>query len=170
MGREGTVMLLGLIGVTLLTGTVRAQEDAPVSQGLKIRGFYLGMPKSAVHQLYEKMQNDAVAQFISMESSEFRDLITLDREFGSMGNKIEVQYAESGEATYFKFQYKTVAVLWDYGEIEASEFVSKFCEQYGIPDMEFEDMGIVKIWNHADQDAGYELSIDDSRNITLQLP
>ena len=111
MRRGATVMLLALVGVIMLAGIVGAQEDASASQGLKIRGFYLGMPKSEVRQLYEQMKADEVAQFITIESSEFRDLITLDREFSSMGNKVEVQYAESGEVTYFKFQYKTVGIL-----------------------------------------------------------
>ncbi len=170
MRRGATVVLLGLVGVTLLAGTVRAQEDAPASQGLKIRGFSLGMPKSEVHQLYEKMKAGEVAPYMSIESTEFRDLIMLDREFSSMGNKIEVQYTESGEVTYFKFQYKTVGILLDYGVSEPSEFVSAFRERYGIPDMAFENMGFVNAWNHTDPDAGYTLSIDDAMNITLQRP
>ena len=45
-----------------------------------------------------------------------------------------------------------------------------FREQYGIPEMEFKNMGFVNAWNHTDQDAGYKLSIDDAMNITLQRP
>lgn len=170
MRSTGTGALLGIIGVTLLAGAVAAQDDSPASQGLKIKGFYLGMPKSEVHELYEKMKSNELAQYISIETSEFRDLITVDREFGSMGNKIEVQYGENGEATYFKFQYKTVAVLFDYGETEASDFVTRFREQYGIPEMQLENMGFVSGWTHTDAAAGYELSIDDYMNVTLQRP
>ena len=170
MRRKGTVVLLALVGVTLLAGTVRAQKDTPVSEGLTIKGFYLGMPKREVRQLYETMKASEVAPYISIESTEFRDLITLDREFSSMGNKIEVQYGESGEATYFKFQYKTVGILLDYGVTEPSEFVSAFRAQYGIPEMAFENMGFVNAWNHTDAEAGYKLSIDDGMNITLQRP
>ena len=170
MRRGGIGVLLGLVGVALLAGTLEAQQDAPASEGLTIKGFSLGMLKSEVRQLYEQMKVAEIAQFITIESSEFRDLITLDREFSSMGNKLEVQYTESGEATYFKFQYKTVGILLDYGVSEASDFVSKFREQYGIPEMAFENMGFVNAWNHTDPEAGYKLSIDDSMNITLQRP
>ena len=170
MRRAGTVVLLGLVGVILLAGTVKAQEDAPASEGLTIRGFYLGMSKSDVHQLYEQMKAAEVAPYTLIERAEFRDLTMLDSEFGGMGNKIEVQYAESGEATYFKFQYKTVGILLDYGVSEPSEFVIRFREQYGIPEMAFENMGFVSAWNHSDPAAGYKLSIDDAMNITLQRP
>ncbi|MDH3457531.1 MAG: hypothetical protein OER90_11900 [Gemmatimonadota bacterium] len=166
MRRKGTVVLLALVGVALLAGTLEAQKDAPVSEGLTIKGFYLGMPKSEMRQLYETMKASEVAPFMSIESAEFRDLIMLDREFGGMGNKIEVQYAESGEVTYFKFQYTTVGILLDYGVTEPSEFVSAFRAQYGIPEMEFKRMR----WNLTDPDAGYRLSIDDAMNITLQRP
>lgn len=170
MLRQSSIALLGLVAATMLGGSVRAQEDSPVSQGLKIKGFYLGMPKSEVRQLYESMKANEVAQYISIETSDYRDLIMVDSEFGSMGNKIEVQYAESGAANYFKFQYRTVAVLLGYGVTEPDDFVTAFREQYSIPEMEFEDMGMVKIWSHTDPDAGYKLSIDDYMNVTLQLP
>jgi hypothetical protein len=170
MPRQTSTALLGLIAASMLTGSAWAQEDSPVSQGLKIKGFYLGMSKSEVNQLYESMKTNEVAQYISIEPSEYRDLIMVSREFGSMGNKIEVQYNESGEATYFKFQYTTVAVLLDYGVTEPSEFVSKFCEQYGIPELEPEDMGFVTAWNHTDPESGFKLSIDNDMNVTLQIP
>jgi hypothetical protein len=170
MLRHLSIALLGIVVAPILVGSARAQQDSPASQGLKIKGFYLGMPKSEVHQLYEAMKANEIAQYTSIETSEYRDVITVDREFSSMGNKIEIQYTESGAANYFKFQYKTVAVLLDYGVAEPSDFVAAFREQYGIPEMEFEDMGMVKTWSHTDPDAGYKLSIDDYMNVTLQIP
>ena len=170
MLRQSSIVLLGLVAAVVLGGNARAQEDSPVSRGLKIKGFYLGMSQSEVRQLYESLKANEVAQYISIETSEYRDLITVDREFSSMGNKIEVQYTESGAANYFKFQYKTVAVLLDYGVTEPGDFVAAFREQYGIPEMKFEDMGMVKTWSHTDPEAGYKLSIDDYMNVTLQIP
>jgi hypothetical protein len=170
MSRQTSIALLGLIAAGMLGGSAGAQEDSPASQGLKIKGFYLGMPQSEVHQLYESMKANEVAPYTSIETSEYRDLIMVDREFGGMGNKIEVQYSEDGAANYFKFQYRTVAVLLDYGVTEPGDFVAAFREQYGIPEMKFEDMGMVKAWSHTDPDAGYKLSIDDYMNVTLQIP
>lgn len=170
MLRHLSIALLGIVVAPILVGSARAQQDSPASQGLKIKGFYLGMPKSEVHQLYESMKADEIAQYISIETSEYRDVIMIDREFSSMGNKVEVQYTESGSANYFKFQYKTVAVLLDYGVTEPADFVAALSEQYGIPEMKFEDMGMVKIWSHTDPGAGYKLSIDDYMNVTLQAP
>jgi len=170
MLRHLSIALLGIVVAPMLVGSARAQQDSPASQGLKIKGFYLGMPKSEVHQLYESMKAHEIAEYISIEASEYRDVIMVDREFSSMGNKIEIQYTESGAANYFKFQYKTVGVLLDYGVTETADFITAFREQYGIPEMKFEDMGMVKIWSHTDPDAGYELSIDDYMNLTLQVP
>ena len=170
MLQQSSIALLGLVVATMLGGNAKAQEDSPASQGLKIKGFYLGMPQNEVRQLYETMKAGQVAQYSSIETSDYRDLITVDSEFSSMGNKIEVQYTESRDAHYFKFQYRTVAALLDYGVTDAGEFVAAFCEQYGIPEMKFEDMGMVKIWSHADPEGGYKLSIDDNMNVTLQIP
>jgi hypothetical protein len=170
MLRHLSIALLGVVVAPMLVGSARAQQDSPASQGLKIKGFYLGMPNSEVHQLYESMKANEIAEYISIETSEYRDVIMVDREFSSMGNKIEVQYTESGAANYFKFQYKTVGVLLDYGVTEPADFVAAFREQYGIPEMKFEDMGMVKIWSHTDPDVGYKLSIDDYMNVTLQVP
>jgi len=162
--------LLGLIAVCLPGGSALAQEDSPASEGLKVKGFYLGMPQSEVRQLYESMKAEGVAEYVSMEPSQYRDLILVDNEFSSMGNKIEVQYSEDEKATYFKFQYKTAAILLDFGVAEPSEFVERFRAQYGIPDMAYENMGFVSAWNYTDVDAGYNLSIDDYMNVTLQVP
>lgn len=170
MSQRLAIALCGLIAISMLGGSVWAQGDSPASQGLKIKGFYLGMPKSEVRELYESMKASEVAAYTSIETSEYRDLIMVDSEFGSMGNKIEIQYDNSGAANYFKFQYKTVAILLDYGVTEPSDFVTAFREQYGIPEMKYEDMGMVQTWSYTDADTGYELSIDDQMNVTLKLP
>lgn len=143
-------------------------SDTGETDPLKLKGFYLGMTKSEVQTLYQTMKSSEVAKYISIESSEFRDLIQLDNEFSSMGNKIELNYDESGKVTYIKFQYKTVAILFDAGALSAKEFVEKFSEDYGIPDMEFRDMGMVKIWSYSDETRKFSLSIDDNNNITLK--
>lgn len=135
---------------------------------LKLKGFYLGMDKTEVHSVYQKMKSDQMAQYISIESSEFRDLIQVDNEFSSMGNKIEVGYDENGKVTSIKFQYKTVDILFDAGSLSAEEFVSKFSEEYEIPEMKFEDMGMVKTWSCSDETRKFSLSIDDYKNITLK--
>jgi hypothetical protein len=143
-------------------------SDSGETEPLKLKGFYLGMTKSEVQALYQTMKSDEVAKYISIESSDFRDLIQLDNEFSSMGNKIELNYDEAGKVTYIKFQYKTVAILFDAGALSAKELVEKFSADYGIPDMEFEDMGMVKIWSYSDDTRKFSLSIDDSNNITLK--
>ncbi len=135
---------------------------------LNLKGFYLGMGKNEVNQLYQKLKSDQVAQYISIEPSEYRDLIQLDNEFSSMGNKIELNYDESGKVVYIKFQYKTVAILFDAGAMSAEEFVQKFTEEYNIPEMEFKAMGLVKTWSCTDETRKFSLSIDDNKNITLK--
>jgi uncharacterized protein YuzE len=126
------------------------------------------MEKTEVHKLYQKMKSDAVAQYISIEKSEFRDLIQVDNEFSSMGNKIEIGYDESGEVNYLKFQYKTVAILFKASALDAEGFVNRFQEEYSIPEMEFKDMGMVKTWSYSDKARKFSLSIDDYKNITLK--
>ena len=168
MRQQAGAIFLGLLGTFLAPTALQAQEDATAGAVLNVAGFYLGMERSEVGLLYEKLKSDGVAEFVAIESSEFRDLITVDQEFGSMGNKIELQYAESGEVTYIKFQYKTVAILLDHGGLEPSEFVQAFCEDHGIPAMDYQDMGFVKTWSYENADSGYKVSIDDSKNITLQ--
>ena len=139
------------------------------SNPLNLKGFCLGMEKSEVNQLYQKLKSDQVAQYISIEPSEYRDLIQLDNEFSSMGNKIELNFDESGTVVYIKFQYKTAAILFDAGAMSAEEFVQKFSEEYNIPEMVFEDMGIVKTWSYSDETRKFSLSIDDNKNITLKV-
>jgi len=135
---------------------------------LKLKGFYLGMDKTEVHSVYQKMKSDEMAQYISIESSEFRDLIQVDNEFSSMGNKIEIVYDESGKVTSIKFQNKTVDILFDASALSAEEFVNKFSEEYEIPEMKFNDMGMVKTWTYSDEARKFSLSIDDYKNITLK--
>jgi len=145
-----------------------ALSNTGESEPLKMKGFYLGMEKTEVHKLYQKLKTDQVAQYISMESSEYRDLIQVDNEFSSMGNKIEIGYDEKGKVNYLKFQHKTVAILFDANTLSAEEFVKKFSEEYNIPEMEFQDMGIVKTWSYSDETRKFSLSIDDYKNITLK--
>jgi len=155
-----------LIVCVLFSSNVFSESDDPGP--LKLKGFFLGMGKSEVNKVFQKLKSDEVAKYISIESSEFRDLIQLDDEFSSMGNKIELNYDESGKVTHIKFQYKTAAILFKAGEISAEEFVDKFSEEYEIPEMEFKDMGIVKTWSYSDEIRKFSLSIDDNMNITLK--
>jgi hypothetical protein len=138
------------------------------SEPLKIKGFHLGMDKTEVENLCQKLKSEQVAQYISIESSEYRDLIQVDNEFSSMGNKIEVGYDEGGKANYLKFQYKTVNILFEAGALNAEDFVNKFREEYSIPEMEFQDMGIVKTWSYSDEVRKFSVSIDDNKNITMK--
>jgi len=126
------------------------------------------MEKTEVKNLYQKLKSDQVAQYISIESSEYRDLIQVDNEFSSMGNKIEVGYDEKGKVNYLKFQYKTVDILFEASALNAEDFVNKFREEYSIPKMEFQDMGMVKTWSYSDETRKFSLSIDDYKNITLK--
>lgn len=134
----------------------------------KLKGFFLGMDKNDVQKVFQKLKSEEVAKYISMESSDFRDLIQLDNEFSSMGNKIELNYDESGKVTYIKFQYKASAILFNAGEMSAEEFVDKFSEEFGIPEMEFKDMGMVKTWSYSDEVRKFSLTVDDYMNITLK--
>jgi len=145
-----------------------AFSNSSDSEPLKIKGFYLGMEKTEVHKLYQKLKSDQVAEYISIESSEFRDLIQVDNEFSSMGNKIEIGYDESQKVTDIKFQYKTVDILFDASALDAEDFVNRFREEYNIPEMEFQDMGMVKTWSYSDETRKFSLSIDDYKNITLK--
>jgi hypothetical protein len=103
-----------------------------------------------------------------MENSEFRDLIQMDKEFSSMGNKIEIGYDGSGKVTDIKFQYKTVDILFEASSLEAKDFVTRFQEDLSIPEMTFQDMGMVKTWSYIDEARKFSLSIDDYKNITLK--
>ena len=157
--------IFGLAFVLCAFGAFSSSHDPGP---LKLRGFYLGMEKTEVQNLYQKFKSDQVAQYLSIENSEFRDLIQVDNEFGGMGNKIEIGYDESGKVNYLKFQYKTVDILFDASKLEAEEFVNMFREKHHIPEMKFEDLGMVKIWKYSDKTNKYSISIDDYKNITLK--
>ncbi len=140
--------------------------DPPES--LRLGGFFLGMAKADVDKVYQDLKNRAVAQYISIERAEFRDLIQVDNEFSSMGNKIELNYDENGCVVYIKFQYKTVDILFQAGALSAEGLVEKFSADHNIAEMKFEDMGMVKAWTHSNEELGYSLSIDDYKNVTLK--
>ena len=84
------------------------------------------------------------------------------------GNKIELNYDEDGKVSYIKFQYKTVAILFEASAMSAEEFVEKFSAEYKIPEMAFKDMGVVKICSCTDEMRKFSLSIDDNKNITMK--
>lgn len=156
-------MLVGCISIVLLVFSISYTPEL-----LNLKGFYLGMEKSEVRELYQKHKSEQTAKYISIESYEFRDLIQMDNEFSSMGNKIEINYENSGKVTYVKFQYKTSAILFKYDTDDPEEFVQKFTAEFGIPKMKFEDMGMVKTWTYKNVDSKYSVSIDDYLNITLK--
>lgn len=148
---------------------VSVSSSLPSStEPLKLKGFYLGMEKTEVQMLFQKLKSEQVAQYVSIESSEFRDLIQVDNEFSSMGNKIEVGYDETGKVNYLKFQYKTVDILFEASSLNEKDFVIKFQEKYGLPEMTFEDMGMVQIWKYSDEEQKFSISIDNYKNITLK--
>jgi uncharacterized protein YuzE len=157
-----------LAGLASLIFAVSAFSYSQETEHLNLKGFYLGMEKTEVQRLYQKLKSDAVAQYISMESSEYRDLIQVDNEFSSMGNKIEIGYDESGKVDYIKFQYKTVDILFEASSLSAEDFVVRFQEEHNIPEMTFQDMGMVKTWTYTDGGGKFSLSIDDYKNITLK--
>lgn len=135
-----------------------------------IKGFYLGMNREEVKTMYDNFNQKQIAKYISFEKENYRDLIKLANEFSSMGNKIEIAYADSLVATSITFQYTTVAVLFEYGNLDETEFVEAFKKDYNIPEMKFKDMGMVKIWSYVNTEAGYQVTIDDSKNLRLQVP
>ncbi len=157
-----------IVGLACFLFVFSAFSDSDDPEHLNLRGFYLGMEKMEVHQLYQKLKTDAVAQYISIESSEYRELIQVDNEFSSMGNKIEIGYDESGKVNFIKFQYKTVDIFFKASALSAEDFVIRFREEYNIPEMEFQDMGMVKTWSYSDETRKFSISIDDYKNITLK--
>jgi len=133
-----------------------------------VQGFHLGMDRSAVKQVYDGFVSSQVAANISMESENYRDLIMLDNEFSSMGNKVELAYDENEIVTGITFQYKTVDILFEAGAEEAQAFVDRFCAEYGLPGMEMEDQGFVTLWTFTDEAGGYKVSVDSMKNLRLQ--
>lgn len=134
----------------------------------KIKGFYLDMSRIEVKEIYDNLKKNEVAQYISFEKENFRDLIKLDNEFSSMGNKIEIAYEEDEKLKELTFQYKTVNILFKAEKLSAAEFVQQFKDEFGIAEMEYKDMGFVKKWSYTDKKRNIKISIDDSKNLRLQ--
>jgi len=150
--------------VLIMTLCIQASD----SLNFNIKGFYLGMERKEVKEIYDNFKKNEVAKYISIESEKYRDLIQLDNEFSSMGNKIEIAYSEDGKTEGITFQYKTVDILFDAEKLSAEEFVKKFQKEYQIEEMKFEDMGIVKSWIYTDDKLNLKISIDGSKNLRLQ--
>ena len=155
-----TLIIFFCISLTL------AQFTKP--EKFKIKDFYLGMERSEVKVQYELFQKKKVAKYISIEKENYRDLIMLDNEFSSMGNKLEIAYDESLKCNGITFQYKTVDILFDAAKMEAKDFVEKFKKDYKIPKMEYKNMGFVNSWIYTDEKQGIKISIDDYKNLRLQ--
>ena len=151
-----------MILILFLSSMFYAQE---VSKPVSIKGFYLGMAKPDVESIFEDMKKKNVAERISIERENYRDLITLDNEFGSMGNKIEINYDDNGLAKSFLFQYTTVDILFTAADKTVEEFVDEFRKEYSILEMEFEDSGFVKLWKYIS--IGYQITIDNNKNLRL---
>ena len=142
--------------------------DSAENEALEIKGFYLGMEKSAVQKNYQQFMNDKVAKNISIENGEYRDLIKLDNEFSSMGNKIEIEYDDTGKAKSITFQYTTVDILFEASDMEAEILVKEIEKKYKLPEMVFEDLGMIKIWKYVNEELKYKISVDDYKNVRLQ--
>ncbi|MBA7537417.1 hypothetical protein ES705_29684 [subsurface metagenome] len=159
--KKNTIIFLSAIFCFL-----KLSAEEPKSPGLK--GFYVGITKEEVKILYEKFKTNAVAQYIDIETEAYRDQIKLDNEFSSMGNKIDIMYDEEGKATSITFQYKTVDILFNAAQMSAEELVKKLQEKLQIPEMKFQDMGMVKSWSHTYEEVKVKLSVDNNKNIRLQ--
>jgi len=133
-----------------------------------VKGFYVGMERSEVKKIYEQFKKDKIASHLNFEKENYRDLIMVDNEFSSMSNKIEVAYDENYKATGITFQYKTVPILFESGKLGAEEFVKKFVEEYKLPEMKYEDMGMFKMWSVILDTLKIKVSIDDYKNIRIQ--
>lgn len=142
--------------------------QSTIQKKFKVKEFYLGMDRSEVQTQYELFLKNKIAQYISIEKEKYRDIIKLDNELSSMGNKLEIGYNEKGKCNSITFQYKTVNILFNASKLDAKEFVQKFQKEYKIPKMEFKDMGFVKSWIYNDKKRGIKLTIDDSKNLRLQ--
>ncbi len=143
--------------------------DAFETEPLKIKGFYIGMSKSQVQEVYKKLQADKIAAYISIESENYRDLIKIDNEFSSMGDKVEIFYDESMKVSGITFQYKTVNILFNSTDQSAEEFVETLVKKFELPEMEMEDMGITKIWKCQLEKQGLKISVDGSKNLRIQM-
>lgn len=135
---------------------------------INIKGFYLSMSRDSVKNIYNKFQNDKIAKYISLEKENYRDIIKLDNEFSSMGNKIEIAYNDSMKAENITFQYKVAGILFQAENKTAQEFVKQIRKEYRLPEMKFIDQGFVKLWTYTNKKAGYKISIDNKKNLRLQ--
>ena len=155
--------------VVLLFTAFNGFSYISIPEPVKFKGFYIGMSKSKVQEVYKKLQADKFAEYISIESENYRDIIKIDNEFSSMGNKVEVFYNESGRVTGITFQYKTVSILFKNCSQSAEEFMEAFTKEYDLPKMEFNDMGMVKTWKCKLESEGFQISIDNSKNLRIQM-
>ncbi|MBA7683143.1 hypothetical protein ES703_91501 [subsurface metagenome] len=150
--KKNTIIFLSAIFCFL-----KLSAEEPKSPGLK--GFYVGITKEEVKILYEKFKTNAVAQYIDIETEAYRDQIKLDNEsiFNPGLSKFSIT-----------FQYKTVDILFDAAQMSAEELVKKLQEKLQIPEMKFQDMGMVKSWSHTYEEVKVKLSVDNNKNIRLQ--
>ena len=163
MKRIVTCLMVSIL--TVFYAHINAGEAEP----LKFKGFYIGMSRSQVQEVYKKLQANKVAEYISIEKENYRDLIKIDNEFSSMGNKVEIFYDESEKVSGITFQYKTVNILFNGSSQSAEEFVNALTEKYELPEMEVEDMGITKIWKCQLEKEGLKISVDGSKNLRIQM-
>ncbi len=155
-----------LIFISAVFCFLKLSAEAPVP--IELQGFYVGMTKQEVKTIYEKLKADAVAQHINIESETYRDRIMLDNESSSISNKIDIMYNEEGIANYITFEYKTVNILFDAAQMSAEELVKKVEGILHIPEMEFNDTGMVKTWSCIYVKEQIKVSVDESKNIRLQ--
>lgn len=135
---------------------------------INIKGFYLGMNRSAVEGEYKKLKTSGIARYISIEHEKYRDMIKLDNEFSSMGNKIDIFYDKGGKVTGITFQYKTVNILFKAEKLSAEELVKNIEKEFKLPTMKFKDQGMFQNWTHIDSELNIKISIDSSKNLRLK--
>jgi len=159
----------GLILVILLAFFVPAvYGNTGDSEPLVIKGFYLGMSKAEVQQIFELFKENQTAKYVSIMNERFRTSIKLDNDFSSMGNKIDIFYNIKGKVNDITFQYKTVDILFEATEFTAEMFMQYISEKYELPEMKFKDQGFVKSWIYQNKKLNYKISIDNNKNLRLQ--
>lgn len=147
----------------LLPTALYSQQDP-----LVFKGFSLGMSRDEVKEVYNSFVSQEVAKNISLEAENYRDLIMLDNEFSSMGNKVELAYDENMNVTDITFQYKTVDILFESSAEEAEAFATRLCKTYDLPEMEMDDQGFVTLWTVVLEAEGFKVSVDDMKNLRIQ--
>ena len=157
-------LILSLAGVLLLASTAPCASQGP----LTVKGFHLGMDRDAVQAAFQALLDANVAETVSLEREPYRDLITVENELGSMGNKVELAYNEDGVVTGLTFQHTTVDILFDAAAESAEAFVARFCGEYDLPGMERDDQGFVTLWTFKNEEGGYQVSIDNGKNLRIQ--